>query len=129
MIVDAALALAETQLLAQVADDASLDGRATGLIGFNGALLAAAIAAKELLKLGPLWPSPFVVLFMTTGMLLYVFMGDGTVATSRMTAPQRRALPAAQRKRITGAQDRTESERHSAYARASFSKRTPKDRR
>jgi hypothetical protein len=38
VIVDAALASVETQLLAQVADDASLDGRATGLIGFNGAL-------------------------------------------------------------------------------------------
>lgn len=75
MVVDAALALAETQLLAQVADDASLDGRATGLIGFNGALLAAAIAAKELLALGPLWPSPFAVLLVATGMLLYVLYG------------------------------------------------------
>jgi hypothetical protein len=75
VIVDAALALAETQLLAQVADDASLDGRATGLIGFNGALLAAAIAAKELLELGPLWPSPFAVVFVATGMLLYVLYG------------------------------------------------------
>jgi hypothetical protein len=75
VIADTALALAGTQLLAQVADDASLDGRATGLIGFNGALLAAAIAAKELLKLGPLWPSPFVVVFVATGMLLYVLYG------------------------------------------------------
>jgi hypothetical protein len=75
VVIDAALALAATQLLAQVADDASLDGRATGLIGFNGALLAAAIAAKELLELGPLWPSPFAVVFVATGMLLYVLYG------------------------------------------------------
>jgi hypothetical protein len=75
VIVDAVLALAETQLLAQVADDASLDGRATGLIGFNGALLAAVIAAKELLELGPLWPSPIFVVFVATGMLLWVLYG------------------------------------------------------
>jgi hypothetical protein len=41
VIAGASIALAETQLLAQVADDASLDGQTTGLIGLNGALLAA----------------------------------------------------------------------------------------
>jgi hypothetical protein len=61
--------LVETQLLAQVADDASLDGRATGLIGFNGALLAAAIAARELL--GPYWRAPVVVVGVVTVMLLF----------------------------------------------------------
>lgn len=67
-IVDAALGLAEAQLLAQVADDASVDGRATGLVGFNGALLAAAIAARELL--GPYWLAPVVVVGVVTLMLL-----------------------------------------------------------
>jgi hypothetical protein len=75
VVADAALALVEAQLLAQVADDASLDGRATGLIGFNGALLAAAIAAKELLKLGPFWPSPIAVVIVTTLMLLWALYG------------------------------------------------------
>lgn len=69
VIADAALALAETQLLAQVADDASVDGRATGLIGFNGALLAAAIAARELL--GPYWLAPVGVVSVVTLMLLF----------------------------------------------------------
>ncbi len=73
VIVDAALALAETQLLAQVADDASLDGRATGLIGFNGALLAAVVAAKELL--GDFWLAPAFVVIVATGMLLWVLYG------------------------------------------------------
>jgi hypothetical protein len=75
VVADAALALVETQLLAQVGDDASLDGRATGLIGFNGALLAAAIAARELLALGPFWPSPIAVVAATTLMLLWVLYG------------------------------------------------------
>jgi hypothetical protein len=78
LIVDAALALAETQLLAQVADDASLDGRATGLIGFNGALLAASIAAKELLKLGRFWPVPIAVMVASTLMLLWALYGGAS---------------------------------------------------
>lgn len=40
-----------------------------------GALLAAAIAAKELFKLGPLWPSPIVVLIVATLMLLWALYG------------------------------------------------------
>lgn len=75
VIADAALTLAETQLLAQVADDASLDGRATGLIGFNGALLAAVIAAKELVELGPYGPSPIGVVVLATFMLLWGLYG------------------------------------------------------
>lgn len=75
VILDAALSLAQTQLLAQAADDASLDGRATGLIGFNGALLAAVIAAKELLNLGRFWPGPLIVLAGATLMLLWALYG------------------------------------------------------
>lgn len=48
-VLEASIFVAQTQLLAQIADDASLDGRATGLVGFNAALAAATIAAKEVL--------------------------------------------------------------------------------
>ncbi len=75
IVVDAAIGLVETQILAQTADDASLDGRATGLIGFTGALLAAAIAVKELVKLGLFWPSPIVVVIVTALMLLWAVYG------------------------------------------------------
>jgi hypothetical protein len=70
VVVDAALALAETQLLAQIADEASLDGRATGLVGFNGALLAAIIAAKELI--GGSW---LVAFFVVIGVILLLLVG------------------------------------------------------
>jgi hypothetical protein len=73
VIADVALALAGTQILAQVADDASLDGRATGLIGFNGALLAVTIAAKGLL--GTFWWAPPVVVVISTLMLLRALYG------------------------------------------------------
>jgi hypothetical protein len=75
IVADAALALVETQLLAQVADDASVDGRATGLIGFNGALLAAGVAVKELVALGPLWPLPFFVVGISIFLLLWGLYG------------------------------------------------------
>lgn len=72
-ILDAALALAETQLLAQVADDASFDGRTTGLVGLNGALLATDIAAKD--PLGHFWWSPLPVLLLSTGLMLRTLFG------------------------------------------------------
>jgi hypothetical protein len=53
LILDAALSFAQTQILAQNEDEASLDGQAVGLAAFNGALLAADIAAQE--ALGNLW--------------------------------------------------------------------------
>lgn len=37
-ILDATLAFSQTQLLAQIADETSLDGRTMGVLGFNGAL-------------------------------------------------------------------------------------------
>jgi hypothetical protein len=48
-LLDAALALSQTQLQLQLADEASLDGRSMGLLAFNGALVAADIGAKSLL--------------------------------------------------------------------------------
>jgi hypothetical protein len=49
-LLDAALSLSQTQLQLQVADEASLDGRTMGLLAFDGALVAADVAAKELLR-------------------------------------------------------------------------------
>jgi hypothetical protein len=72
-ILGTALQLAETQISAQVADDASLDGRTTGLVGLNGALLAADLAAKELL--GVLWWTPLLVLAFSTALLLVTLFG------------------------------------------------------
>jgi hypothetical protein len=68
-IAQMAIKLAETQLLAQIADDASLDGRATGLLAFNGAIVAATIAAKSLL--GEFWWTPLIVVALTTWILLF----------------------------------------------------------
>lgn len=58
-ILDATLDVAGTQLLGQIADETSLDGRTMGILGFNGALLAADIAAKDIL--GTLWWAPIPV--------------------------------------------------------------------
>jgi hypothetical protein len=58
------LALARTQLLGQLADETSLDGRTAGTLGFNGALLAAAIAARGVL--GAYWWTPLLTVGMAT---------------------------------------------------------------
>jgi hypothetical protein len=62
VLLDATLRLSETQLLAQISDETSLDGRIMGLLAFNGALLAADVAAKDVL--GRLWWTvlPFLAL-------------------------------------------------------------------
>ncbi len=73
VIVDAALALVETQLLAQVAEDANIDGRTTGLLGFSGALAAATVAAKE--PIGFLWFVPLIVLGAVTFVFLWILYG------------------------------------------------------
>jgi hypothetical protein len=72
-VLEAALFVAQTQLLAQVADDASLDGRTTGLVGFNAALVAATIAAKELL--GKYWWVPLPALGLSTLILVRSLFG------------------------------------------------------
>jgi hypothetical protein len=60
VILAAALDHSWTQLLSQIVDETSLDGRLTGVLGFNGALIAADIAAQTVL--GRWWwtPLPFV---------------------------------------------------------------------
>jgi len=60
LILVSALELGETQLLAQIADETSLDGRLMGILGFNGALLAADIAAKSILHFWWWSPLPFI---------------------------------------------------------------------
>ncbi len=67
-LLDATLRLSETQLLAQIADETSLDGRTMGLLAFNGALLAADIAAKEVL--GRWWWSVLPFLAFSTALCL-----------------------------------------------------------
>jgi hypothetical protein len=62
VVLDATLALSEAQMLAQIADETSLDGRTMGLLAFNGALLAADIGAKELLRSWWWTPIPFVAI-------------------------------------------------------------------
>lgn len=57
-LLEAALELAQTQLLGQLADETSLDGRIMGILAFIGALLAADIAAKSIL--GIWWWTPLV---------------------------------------------------------------------
>ncbi|HEV7585181.1 MAG TPA: hypothetical protein VGO14_05330 [Solirubrobacteraceae bacterium] len=91
ILADTSLALAQTQLLAQVADDASVDGRATGLIGFNGALFAGTIAIATTELVGDLWLAPVAVLALVTMMLLWgLYDGRGDLAH----APRRMNLGA-----------------------------------
>lgn len=73
IVADAALALVETQLLAQVTEDANLDGRTTGLLGFSAALAAVTVAAKE--AIGFLWPVPLGVLGAVTFVFLWILYG------------------------------------------------------
>jgi hypothetical protein len=55
---EATLELAQTRLLAQIADETSLDGRTVGILAFLGALLAVDVAAKDIL--GTWWWTPLV---------------------------------------------------------------------
>lgn len=90
-VADAALALAGTQLAAQVADEASLDGRATGLVGFSGALLALTAAARP--QLGPAWWAPIPVLIIVSVLLIWVLAAGSRprdfIAEIRRKKPRR----------------------------------------
>ncbi len=68
-VLDAMLALAHTQILAQVTDEASLDSRTVGLLAFNGALLGGTLAAKDLL--GYYWWTPLIVVGFATAPCLW----------------------------------------------------------
>ncbi len=68
-MLDAMLLLSRTQILAQVTDEASLDGRTTGLLAFNGALLGGTLAARSLL--GPCWWTPLVVVALASSPCLW----------------------------------------------------------
>jgi hypothetical protein len=60
LLLDAALSLAQTQLVGQLADETSVDGRMMGTLGFSGALLAADLVARS--ALGEFWWMPALVL-------------------------------------------------------------------
>ncbi len=72
-LLDAALSLAQTQLVGQLADETSVDGRTMGTLGFSGALLAADLVAGSVL--GPLWWMPLVVLGAATLLCLGPMLG------------------------------------------------------
>ena len=67
-LLSATLEVSQTQLLAQIADETSLDSRTMGILAFNGALLAAAVAARNLL--GTWWWTPLLALSLPTLMCL-----------------------------------------------------------
>jgi hypothetical protein len=60
LLLDASLSLARTQLVGQLADETSVDGRTMGTFGFCGALLAADLAARS--ALGAFWWTLLLVL-------------------------------------------------------------------
>lgn len=62
LILASALEHADTQLLAQIADESGLDGRLMGVLGFSGGLIVANIAAQALLGFWWWTPMPFVAL-------------------------------------------------------------------
>jgi hypothetical protein len=72
-LLDASLTLAQTQIVGQLADETSLDGRTMGTLGFNGALLAADIAAKDLL--GRYWWTPLIGITVATLLCLRPALG------------------------------------------------------
>ena len=74
-VLDASLALAHTQLVGQLADEASLDARTMGTLGFTGALLAVDIAAKDLL--GAAWWTPLIALGLAAICCLSPTLGIG----------------------------------------------------
>ncbi len=59
-LLEAALSLAQTQIVGQLAEEAGVDGRTMGTLGFSGALFVGALAAKR--ALGAVWWIPVVVL-------------------------------------------------------------------
>ena len=75
-LLDASLALAHTQLVAQLTDEATLDARMTGTLGLTGALLAADLAAKDFLA-GSAWWIMLIVITCATACCLSPAFGIG----------------------------------------------------
>lgn len=89
LVLDEALHLVRMQLLAQIADDGSLDVRATGIVGFNGVLVAATIGAKSLL--GTYWYAPFFPLGISIFILIVSLFGELDRRISKLEKRDRRA--------------------------------------
>ena len=68
-LLDAMVGFSETQILGQVADEASIDGRTMGVLAFAGALLGGTLAARDLL--GPLWWTPLIPVAAASGWCLW----------------------------------------------------------
>lgn len=75
-LLDAMLEFSETQVLAQVADEASVDGRTMGVLAFAGALLGGTLAARDLL--GPAWWTPLVPLAVASAWCLWSVKKEAT---------------------------------------------------
>jgi hypothetical protein len=75
-LLSATLGVAQTQLLAQIADENSLDGRTMSILDLNSALLSADVAARELL--GTWWWIPLAALSLSTLMCLRSVFTRGT---------------------------------------------------
>ena len=88
-MLDEALQLVRMQLLAQIADDGSLDVRATGIVGFNGALVAATIGAKSLL--GTYWYTPLFPVGISIFILIVSLFGELDRRISKLEKHDRRA--------------------------------------
>jgi len=89
LVLNEALQLVRMQLLAQIADDGSLDVRATGIVGFNGALVAATIGAKNLL--GTYWYVPLVPVGISIFILIISLFGELDRRISKLEKRDRRA--------------------------------------
>jgi hypothetical protein len=83
-LLEATLEVAQTQILAQLADETSLDGRTMGVLGFLGALLAADVAAETIL--GRWWWTPLVgVAIAVIPCLISVFDSDTRMGPPGLT--------------------------------------------
>lgn len=80
-LLDASIALAHTQLVGQLADEAGVDARTMGTLGFLGALLAVDIAAADLL--GAAWWVALITIGLAAICCLGPVLGIGLGASRR----------------------------------------------
>lgn len=88
LVLERALTLAHNRLLAQVAEESSLDVRTAGIVGFNGALILATIALEE--QLGACWWIPLPFLGISTAVLLRSLFGALDRRLAKWTGGKRR---------------------------------------